>query len=180
MSVVHTAVSPLSPPATDAEHCDITAGPANDDPAPACADSCRSDHPDAVDDAHAHHVSTNACTSHVYPQSLAAIHNLYSVYCILTVMLCSDWPSVVGAPASDPEDGLSGSDHTETGRDTGSVDRTEPDGHHDPHCTHPDHRTAGSCKSHDINRHYSTLTTMIGCQIYQYLKEVSINFLFSI
>lgn len=157
MSVVHTAVSPLSPPATDAEHCDITAGPANDDPAPACADSSRSDHPDAVDNAHAHNVSTSACTSHahVYPQFPAAIHNLYSVYCILisnceTVMLCSGWPSVVGAPASDPEDGLSGSDHTETGRDTGSVDRTEPVGHHDPHCTHPDHRTAGSCKSHDI------------------------------
>lgn len=85
MSVVHKAVSPLSPPAADAEHCDITAGPANDDPAPACADSGRSDHPDAVDDAHAHHVSTSACMSHahVYPQFPAAVHNLYSVYCIL-------------------------------------------------------------------------------------------------
>lgn len=93
-------------------------------------------------------------------------------------MLCSDWPSVVGAPASDPEDGLSGSDHTETGRDTGSVDRTEPDGHHDPHCAHPDHRTAGSCKSHDIKRHYSTLTTMIDCQKYRYLKEASIIFFY--
>lgn len=71
-------MSPLSPPAADAEHYDITAGPANDDPAPACVDLGRSDHPDAVD-AHAHHVT---CTSHahIYPQFPAAVHNMYIVY----------------------------------------------------------------------------------------------------
>ena len=42
--------SARSPPTTDAEQYDITAGPANDHPAPACPDTewpDHSDHPDA-------------------------------------------------------------------------------------------------------------------------------------
>lgn len=91
-------------------------------------------------------------------------------------MLRSDWPSAVGAPASDPEDGLSGPDHAETGRDAGAVDRTEPGGHHDPHRAHPDHRPAGSCTSHDMNRRYTTLTAVIDRQKYQYLKNTVFYF----
>ncbi len=93
LTLSHSCVF-LSAPAADAEHHDVPADAADDHPAPASADSVRSDLPDAVHCAGPHRITAGACTSHTHAHcSLSLVWRMMS--CVIGPQVLLHQPQIL-------------------------------------------------------------------------------------
>ena len=149
-----TALSPItSPSTTGAEHCDVATASTDDHSAPARSDTVWSDNPDSLHSAyHSPHYATAGAAGTCMLPHHCFTHSFYFQKMIQICnwqndMRASHWllnmlSSGSGPAASDSEDRLTCSDHTQTRWHTGAVHHAEPHRDHHLDHAHPEHSSS--------------------------------------